>query len=695
MSAFRGLVEALVLAALLLPAPASGAGLRAKTLSPAIAREKRPEVAQLLLDIDQSVRKEGADAEIVFATLLTYDQQLEASLWKEMGTMKNTVDRLSAMRATYTKEINASRAELHHLGQAAQGSEAMASRYRAGTSQANIKFDSLLRSVNDLSSLLQGAAITPAGDLVVQAGAPNSHNEQSKAYDRIRRLLASNRAIQPQFPDVFDAFLSVAAVGTHHGKPEVPAQIRMNSALLSRTIKAVEMVKSRLNSQRSQALVQLQSWQRKLSVRATSAEASADEQQGVQAEKEEKVEELSFSSTFTQAVLGIDRGFYEVVQASMQKKADVVEAVRHARQSQIKTLTDLIDLLDGRYSVDDQGAKDEQAGNLTSSFSFVQVKQRSKANRHQISNLQFEIETALHNKADTHGILLRVKAMLDESALDTGSLQDVATDMESVLQTVDNEQSRADDAKQKCESQNLHNLQEDHGLRANLALMNSVRNNTKRAMKAARANLKGIRAKTQALDHLAKDFTHTVGQAMTKLEGQSKDRGMMMVAVKMASEMTSGRSQKDTAVYSATQRSAATALLQQMLQDLEKQDAGERAYREATTAFRGNFLSYVREYLQLLKERRAHYESSLSALELYSTEVANDANVQSDSVATGTELKKESTDLCDSILKFYQSHNRRRAELSNALRMVLPKVPDVLSLGDETPQHGNAWQDIQ
>jgi hypothetical protein len=504
-------------------------------------------------------------------------------------------------------------------------------------------------------------------------------------YDRVRRLLTTNRAIQPQFPDVFQAFnlLSVGKLGAHSAKPEV--NIRMNPALLSRTIKVVEIVRSRLESQRTQALVQLQSWQRKLSVRATSAAQSADEQSGVQAEKEEKVEELTFSKTFTQAVLKIDRSFYETVQLGMKKKADMVDSIRRARQTQVKTLTDLIDLLDGRYSVDSE----QVVGNSSDiSLSFVEMSMLKS--RHAMSNLQFEVETALHNKADTHGILLRVKAMLDESAFDTGSLQDVASDMDAVLQTVDNEQSKAEDAKQKCESQHLHAVQEDHGLHASLALMASVRNNTKKAIRAARANLKGIRAKTQALNQLAKDFSHTVEQAMTKLEGQSKDRGMMMVAVKMASEMTSGRSQKRTD-YSPSQRTAATALLQQMLQGLEKQDEVEHAYREATAVFRASFLSYVREYLQLLKERRAHYESSLSALELYSTEVANDATRESESVATGTELKKESQDLCDSILRFYKQHNKRRQELSATLKLVLPKVPDVLSISGK----GNAWQDIQ
>lgn len=185
--------------------------------------------------------------------------------------MKNTVVKLAEMRATYTKEINASRAELHHLGQAAQGSEAMASRYKAGTSMTSLKFDSLLRSVDDIVSLLQGAAITPAGALVTQATNSHSHTERAAGlYDKIRRLLASNRAIQQQFPDVFSVFLSVAKPSkpskpSAHGTPEVPTQILMNPSLLSRTIKAMEMVKTRLQSQRAQALVQLQSWQRKLS----------------------------------------------------------------------------------------------------------------------------------------------------------------------------------------------------------------------------------------------------------------------------------------------------------------------------------------------------------------------------------------------------------------------------------------------
>merc|ERR1719215_1974796 len=115
-----------------------------------------------------------------------------------------------------------------------------------------------------------------------------------------------------------------------------------------------------------------------------------------------------------------------------------------------------------------------------------------------------------------------------------------------------------------------------------------------------------------------------------------------------------------------------------MLKELQAQEAGERAYRATEVVFRGAFLAYARSYLQLLRESRGHYESSLSALELYNEEVSNDAVAQADSLKTEKELQAESAELCQGILHLYDHHKQRRDDLSRALRALLPDVPVVL-----------------
>lgn len=659
-------------AAALRPRPGRGAALAQYAL-PATRRQSAgaQKVGRLIADIDSSVRKEAQDGEIVFATLLNYDGEVEASLRKELQVLNQTLGKLTTMQGTYAKTIQASQAEVRKLRAAKAGSQQQARRYMEGSQAARKEFDRLLASVGSIITKLGAAAITPSGQLIMQTEESHSQEEVPKMYASIRKLLASNRAIRPLFPDVFNAFMPTTSL-TEATMP----QVRMYKALLGRTISALQMINSRLQSQQAKALLQVSSFETRLAIRSSATENGVQARQGIQANKQENVEELAFSRTFTGAVMKIDQGFYDKVIASMKQKAQSVETIRQARQQQERTLTDLIDLLDGRYTLDDPSHEQpEEVHTLPVSLSFVETGASvSASHRQQLEGLQFEIETALHNKADTHNILLRVKSMLDDAApLDAGSMQNVLAEMEGVLRTADDAHERAGDAKQKCESEGLHGAQAEQGLQVNLALMSSVRNNTRKAIKASKANLKGIRAKTQALERLSKRFSKIVGIASKNLEEQSRDRHTIMIAVQKVGDIA-GQAL-------ASQKPAVTALLQQLLQDLEAQERGEEAYRLEATAFHRSFLNYVQEYLQLLRERRSHCETSLSALKLYYTDVASDAKIQQSAVKAGGELEKESKDLCNSIMDFYQRHSKRRLELSNALRNVLPRVPDALSSG--------------
>lgn len=375
-------------------------------------------------------------------------------------------------------------------------------------------------------------------------------------------------------------------------------------------------------------------------------------------------DELAFSITFVEAVLRIDRDFTSKVRESMKRKAELVVVIRSARQAQHKTLTALLDLLRGRYKVDVDGAKDQE---VDGGVSFLQARASQSPRQPRVSNLQFQIEAALKKKEDTHEILMRIKDLLGKTApTNADSVQGLVGELAVVLKAVDTEHSKAEEAKQRCESQQMHAGLEKQGLRANMALMNSVHRHTQAAIQAAKSNLQHIVAKMKDLQLSTREFSKVVRKTTATLEDQSKDRQTIMVAVEKAHEIV--------ALTDAGGR-ASGALLEQMLRELQAQEAGEHAYRAAEVTFRGTFLAYAQSYLQLLRESRGHYESSLSALELYAEEVESDVASQEDSLSMGAQLQKESTELCQGILRFYGLHKRRYEGLSRTLHEVLPSIP--------------------
>jgi len=509
-------------------------------------------VQHLLLDIDESVKKSGSDAEFVYATLYSYDHQLESSLADEIEKVGKDLDKLKTMQ-TNTKTSGA-KAPGVSLAQARKTT-------RTG-SGASAEFHAALASVQGL----------------------------------------------------------VARVQQSDTRREVLANVTCGS-------------------------------------RACAISANPDE--------------FAFSTTFTEAVLRIDRDFAGRVRESMQHKAELVEAIRTARQAQHKTLTALLDLLKGRYRVEDAGAAAEENEDASpSGVSFLQAQARSTGSGPKVSNLQFQIEAALKRKEDTHGILMRIKDMLSKTApVNADSVHGLMAELGGVLKSVDMEQSKADLAKAHCESQRGHASLEEQGLRSNMALMDVVHNHTQSAIQAAKYNLQRIVAKTKDLQLSTEEFSKIVAKTTATLEDQSQDRRTIMAAVEKAHEIVS---------HVETGGPAAGALLEQMLKELQAQEVGERSYRSTEVAFRGSFLAYARSYLQLLRESRGHYESTLSALELYSEEVESDAVAQADSLTTGKALRAESEELCQGIMHFYSHHKKRRQDLSQALRSVLPDVPAVL-----------------
>jgi hypothetical protein len=371
-----------------------------------------------------------------------------------------------------------------------------------------------------------------------------------------------------------------------------------------------------------------------------------------------------FSIKFTTSVLKIDQKFLESVSSHVKSNADLIYAARDLRQAQLKILRDLTGILSAEGAI------------ASGPLSFLQTSSQAQlgtSEAQKVGALQSEIESTIHNNGDTHAILMRIQAQLDESEpIDANSVRSTMVEMQNVLRSVEDDQAKFDEAKRGCESQKFHATEEEQGLKANLALMSAARDHATKAIKAAQTNVKGIEKKDQALKKSSKDFSHISAQAIKSLESQSHDRQTIMMAVKKAAEVVGPTLPAGVSTVE---------LMQSLLSDLQAQEAKEHIYRTQQDAFRNEFLHYVQDYGQLLGERRRHYESTLGVLELHVSELASDLLAQQQTLTTGTELRTQSDGLCESVLKFYDKHTRQRSELSKTLRAILPNMPTVLSSG--------------
>lgn len=613
-------------------------------------------VQHLVQDVEESVSKAGEDAEMVFATLYTYDGQLQGSLKKETEMLTQTLGKLLAMQRRYQADVGHSKAHRDAEYAASQDSEKMANKYAVGTTQTRDRFDGLQDNVKMLISLLKNAGVTDQGKLVTPE-APDERGEPARVFSAIRRLLAANQ-VRTQHPSVYAAFLPDGI----YKNAQYPA-VKMTRGLLKDSIQALTAVKDRLGIMKSEALIQFDSLHRRFEKQAVFAGASAEAQMGLEAENEQKAAELTFSIKFTNSVLKIDQKFLQTVNAHSKSNADLIYTIRDLRGAQLKTLRALDGILNAEGSIAKPG------------LSFLETDSESSAHPRGASlvGIQSEVESVIQKGGDTHALLMRMKDMLDDSSpIDASSVRSTMVEIENVLHSVEGEQPKFDEAKRGCESQKFHANEEADGLKANLVLMTHARDHAQKAIKAAQTNVNGIEKKSNALDKSSKDFGRISTQAIKSLEGQSRDRQTIMMAVKKAAEVVGPTL---PAGVSTVQ------LMQSLLQDVVAQEAQEKTYRANQEKFQADFLRYVQDYSQLLQERRRHYESSLGVLELHVSELASDLLAQQQTLTTGSDLSEQSKGLCESVLKFYEKHAKTRSELSKALRHVLPNMPTALSAG--------------
>mmetsp|Transcript_31446 Transcript_31446/g.91934 ORF Transcript_31446/g.91934 Transcript_31446/m.91934 type:complete len:728 (-) Transcript_31446:89-2272(-) len=668
-------------------APATAAA--APAAMPVVQSPEAEKVEHLLQDVDESVRKAGSDAEFVYATLYSYDQQLHTNLEQEIARVEKEVGKLKAMKMSYNTTVDEA---LKALGEdkedapvpATPGPRALSPKELEDQKEAMKTVECFIREGNAKACL------------------PPSHSSEGASRMKLAEAVRSaqgllknyQKELSAQFGDVYAALLP----GKHSGKA---LKVHLTRKLRARTLQALAVISQRLEKQTAEVLLQESARERRRSSAAAAAEARARAREGLEAEVQQNVEEVAFSVTFAEAVLRIDKEFLVQVQESMHRKADLIAAIRDCRNTQHETLSSVVDLLKGEFSVstastaapaskatagsEEDGVEEvEVVDTPDAAPSFLQAGAATKSgarrkNAHETgekatAGLQAEVEDALRKKADTHNILLRVKAMLDHSApVDADGVRSVVGGLRGVLSELEGEKTRAAQVASLCDAQMSSAAVEEKALRANLVLMNAARNRTLAAVAAAKSNLVGIVRKSQTLEQSAKEFAAMVNKASSTLEDEANDRRTMMAAIDKA---------RGVVAQHTSGGAAADGLLVKMMQELRRQDEMELAYRVAEMNFRKTFVAYAGNYIQLLHERHGHYMSSLSALELYANEVEADLATQTDALSTRTELRQQNHELCAGLASYYDKHRAHASELASTLKKVIPEVPSVLSDSD-------------
>lgn len=661
----------------LVPSPAKAVVWRPGQDPP--ATPVRAKLKKLFVDVDESVRKAAEDAELVFSTLLSYDNRLETRLSKEVDAMNQTLVKLLALDAEYRRASGAA-AQATTLPKPSKMSPGMPEVSR----------------VQHLLGLLQSSKVGAEGRLEVSKAF-----DKAEVYEGLRRTFQAHRKLAPRFSEVYAAFAGRKG------------EVMMTHALLNRTVLALADIHAEQKQDQSiESLVQTDTHANGQTAYSLAAVA----RRGLNAEDSERSEELGFNVAFTRDVLRKDSDFLVMMREEMGQKARLVNSIRSARDGQLRALRDLIDLLDGRYTANGgnsgDGVIDEtpkldaqvapspeaalaatdpneedlspgaeppapaepaQPAPADTELSFIQVGVRSSL-PHELAVMQRQAMNAIRHNGDRHAILMKVKSILDEAKpIDAISVQDIVTEMGAALKTAEKDQSQAKEAMRRCRIQQREAVQEEQSLQANMALMAAVQNRTKAAIEAAQKSLFGIDQKTKALQGCVKEFDEVVGNSLKALAGHARDRGTIMAAMSKANAVS---------VHQGAPSSAQVALMNELQRELNKQDVAEKAYRGREATFQASFDQYVTSYMQLLEERRSHYEGAASALSLYTGELDADAAAQRGSLHTSSEMRKEGQGLCDAILAFYQQHGKRRDQLSSILRAMLPKVPEIMDAFD-------------
>mmetsp|Transcript_15588 Transcript_15588/g.37466 ORF Transcript_15588/g.37466 Transcript_15588/m.37466 type:complete len:652 (+) Transcript_15588:191-2146(+) len=614
----------------------------------------------LLKDVRISIEKDAQDAEVVGASYRTLFQKLSQGLHSELKELEHQAEALRQQEQAEHNKTAAIHAEMKQLTGSAQGSKQLAKNYEGNADNVKQKFQMVEMSLKALVSMLQNAVITPDGTLLTQAGSSKeTASSQTEIVQAVRRVLWVHRSLLQKDDSVLKAF-KVQEVQNANSFA-APLKIKMSGQLLASTIGTLTEIQEHISQKKAVALAEFSSRVQRYQSAAVATESDVVQRDGQVADSDWRVQELKFAQHFTDTVIAKDREFLQRLDAYVNR-TDMLEGQQKKLQE---------------FALGTIAKLDQELGqHAQAPASFVQMKGIKKTGKHH--SLTSEIEDALKTKKDTHTILMRIKGMLDSDAaasLTTDNVKNVMGALQQVLKKLTKQQDSASLAQRQCESQNLNSAEEQRSEDRELNLMRGAMANTVAAMSVAKAHLTGIHDKQEALTQVEGQFVHLDSSAGKTIGDQVKNRNMILMALQKALIVA----EKLNIGQSASQ-----------FKDLEvavaNLDRSVKEQRHEAVQLLQDFQDYTKTYQELLTDRQEHYTHALSDLQLHMAEIQEDVQAHTVSTEHDHDAEGERSKYCSLVLMFFQSEAKRRADAIQTIRAVLPQVPEILTLTEDSQQ---------
>merc|ERR1719482_1810050 len=282
-----------------------------------------------------------------------------------------------------------------------------------------------------------------------------------------------------------------------------------------------------------------------------------EKKEGLLAEGKRHFEEVVYAVDFTKAVIGKDQQMVQQLQTYSAAERKIQGDLKVVRAKQQSTLKNLLELLSGQFKQVAAGtaaaapayaapetqhlewlweqhaqAQQQQAQQPAS---FLQV--RAAPKQGSLVGIRSQIEDALQNKEDTHGILMKIQAALhgqEGTAPDVENVRQVLAGMQGLLGELKQQKVTDSAAKQKCDEQMYRLAEGQAAADASLSLLGAAKDHLHITASAAKTNLGGIEKKRAALSDLRKEYSKIRNQTTATAENQAKDRQTVILALKKA-----------------------------------------------------------------------------------------------------------------------------------------------------------------
>merc|ERR1719482_295722 len=431
-----------------------------------------------------------------------------------------------------------------------------------------------------------------------------------------------------------------------------------------------------------------------------------EKKEGLLAEGKRHFEEVVYAVDFTKAVIGKDQQMVQQLQTYSAAERKIQGDLKVVRAKQQSTLKNLLELLSGQFKQVAAGtaaaapayaapetqhlewlweqhaqAQQQQQPQQPAQQppSFLQV--RAAPKQGSLMGIRSQIEDALQNKEDTHGILMKIQAALhgqEGTAPDVENVRQVLAGMQGLLSELKQQKVSDSAAKQKCDEQMYRLAEGQAAADASLSLLGAAKDHLHITASAAKTNLGGIEKKRAALTDLRNEYSKIRNQTTATAENQAKARQTVILALKKAHTVC-------TRVLSS-EESGALTMIEQLVSLFQNVQELEQLHARSEDELQSAFAAYIADYEQLLADRKMHYEESLAQLALTSEELDADRTASSQSSHQLTDVKTAEEQYCEALLQHYSARSSRRDRLLQLFEQVIPKVPDILNLqrGDES-----------